>query len=54
MGASNAQKKASAKYQAEKCKNVTIRFTPATMDAYYKLQQQENKTAFLVDLIRNA
>lgn len=52
--ASEAQKRATAKWQAANTKAVTIRFTPSTMDAYEKLMQQPNKTAFLVDLIRKA
>lgn len=50
--ASDAQKRASAKWNAENTKTICLRFTPASMDAYEHLQRQQNKTGYIVELIR--
>lgn len=50
--ASEAQKRATEKWQKANTKTVTIRFTPGSMDAYEQLQKQQNKTAYIVGLIR--
>jgi hypothetical protein len=41
MAATEAQKRASAKYQREKTKQVNLKFSPNEMDMYNWLQQQD-------------
>lgn len=48
---SEAQLKAVKKYQ-EKTKRFTVRFFPADMDLWDKIQSQPNKQGYIKDLIR--
>lgn len=41
MAATEAQKRASAKYQREKTKQVNLKFSPNEMDMYEWLQSQQ-------------
>lgn len=50
--ASEAQKRANAKYAKEKCKTVCLRFFPADMELYEHLQRQENKNGYIKELIK--
>ncbi len=49
---SEAQKRATARYQKAKVKAVTIKFYPAEMQLWEHLQTQENKQGYIKDLIR--
>ena len=49
---SEAQKKAVKKYK-EKVKRMTIEFSPAEIDLYDHIQQQEKKQTYIKNLIRN-
>lgn len=53
MAATDAQKRASAKYQREKTKQVNLKFSPNEMDLYEWLAQQDGTMSGVVkDLIR--
>lgn len=55
MAATEAQKRASAKYQREKTKQVNLKFSPNEMDLYDWLDSQEGtKSGAVKDLIRKA
>lgn len=55
MAVSEAQKKASAKYQREKTKQVNVKFTPNDMELYEWLLSQEGSASGVIKtLIRNA
>ena len=51
--ASEAQKRATAKYRAESVKQFVLRFYPADMELYEYLCTKENKNDYLRQLIRN-
>jgi len=53
MAANEARLRATAKWQKANCKNFNIRFMPSTMDVYEHIQKQPNKTAYIVELVRN-
>ena len=52
MMVSDAQKRATAKYQSERTKSVAIRFFPSDMDLYEHLQRQDSKAGYIKALIR--
>lgn len=52
MPASDAQKRAKAKYAKEKMKQVMVIFSPNEMDLYEHLSKQANKSGYLKELIR--
>lgn len=52
MSASEAQKRASAKYRREHVKQVVVSFYPAEADILKHLQGQSNKAGYIKDLIR--
>lgn len=52
MAVSEAQKRASAKYQKESTKTVSLRFYPADMELFEFLNAQENKQGFLKELLK--
>lgn len=55
MAATEAQKRASAKYQREKTKQVNLKFSPNEMDLYDWLEAQGGtKSGVVKDLIRKA
>ena len=55
MASTEAQKRASAKYQREKTKQVNIKFSPNEMDMYWWLEGHEGTASGTVkDLIRKA
>ena len=49
---SESQKRATAKYQKEKTRSVTIRFLPSDMDLYEFLKSQPNQAGYIKELIR--
>lgn len=49
---SEAQKKASAKYQKEKIKQVTIKFSPADADVYDYINGKTSRAGYIKELIR--
>lgn len=49
---SEAQKRATQRYQKEKVKQQVVKFYPADEDIYQYLQQQENKMGYIKALIR--
>ena len=49
---SEAQKKASAKYQKEKVKQVTIKFSPTDSDVYDYINSKTSKAGYIKELIR--
>lgn len=51
--ASDAQKRADAKYKREKMKSYGLRFSPKEMDIWEHLQKQPNKSGYIKQLIRN-
>lgn len=51
---SEAQKRATAKYQKEKMKQLAIRFSPNEMDLYEFAKSQPNTSGFVKSLIRAA
>lgn len=54
MAASEAQKRASAKYQREKTKQVNLKFSPNEMELYNWLKAQDGTMSGVVkDLIKN-
>lgn len=55
MAATEAQKRASAKYQREKTKQVNLKFSPNEMALYDWLESQDGtKSGVVKDLIRKA
>lgn len=55
MAVSEAQKKASAKHQREKTKQVNVKFTPNDMELYEWLLSREGSASGVIKaLIRNA
>lgn len=52
MAVSDAQKRASAKYQKKSTKNVSIRFMPSDADLLEWLDAQPNKAGYIKRLIR--
>lgn len=52
MKASEATKRAIAKWQKDNTKSMTIRFMPSSMDVYEHIQKQPNKTGYILDLVR--
>lgn len=52
MPVSDAQKRALAKYRAEKVKQVGVPFYPNDMDLYEFLAKQPNKAGYIKGLIR--
>ena len=55
MTTSEAQKRASAKYQREKTKQVNVKFTPNDMELYRWLEAQEGTMSGTIkELIRAA
>ena len=52
MPTSDAQKRASAKYNKQKMKQTAVVFSPAEMDLYDHLCAQENKSGYIKSLIR--
>ena len=49
---SESQKRATAKYQKEKTKSVSIRFLPSDMELFYWLKSQPNQAGYIKELIR--
>lgn len=49
---SEAQKRADKKYKREKTKQFNLRFFPNDLDVYEHLQQQENRAAYIKNLVR--
>lgn len=54
MAATEAQKRASAKYQREKTKQVNLKFSPNEMDLYRWLEAQEGTMAGTVKALIRA
>lgn len=52
MAVSEAQKRASAKYQRESTKTVSLRFYPSDMELFDFLDKHTNKQGFVKELIR--
>ncbi len=52
MAASEAQKRADAKYKRENTKTAVTRFYPAESDIWEWLSSQENKQGYIKQLIR--
>lgn len=52
MTASDAQKRATAKYNREKTKVFQLRFYASDMDLYERIQRQPNKQGYVKALIR--
>ena len=52
MALTDAQKRAKAKYKAEKVKKILVEFYPSETELYEKLQAQENKQRYIKELIR--
>ena len=52
MPTSEAQKQASAKYQREKVKRLTVSFYPSDADVWEYVCSLENKQGYIRDLIR--
>ena len=52
MAMTDAQKRASAKYKAEKVKKILLEFYPSDAEIWNKLQTQENKQGYIKNLIR--
>lgn len=53
MPASEAQKRAKAKYAKKKTKQLSMRFFPNDMDLWEHLDNQPNKAAYIKQLIRD-
>ena len=49
---SEAQKRATAKYQKEKMKQIAIRFSPNEMDVYDYIKSQQNIAGYIKRLVR--
>ena len=52
MALTEAQKRAKAKYKAEKVKKILVEFYSADAELWDKLQEQQNKQGYIKDLIR--
>lgn len=52
MARSDAQKRARAKYEKEKVKQVMVRFYPSENDILEFLESQDNKAGYIKELIR--
>lgn len=52
MATSEAQKRASAKYQKNNTRSVTIRFMPGDAELLAWLNEQPNKAGYIKSLIR--
>lgn len=52
MARSDAQKRARAKYEKEKVKQVMVRFYPSESDILEFLELQDNKAGYIKELIR--
>ena len=52
MAASDAQKRANAKYLREKVKTLTLRFYPQHTDLWEHLREQPNQQEYIRELIR--
>ena len=52
MAITDAQKKAKDKYYKEKVKRILLEFYPSDAELLAKVQAQENKQAYIKDLIR--
>lgn len=52
MAKTEAQKRASLKYDREKTKSLRLVFYPKEMDIYNHLQTKENKNGYIKSLIR--
>jgi hypothetical protein len=52
MPVSDAQKRASAKYDKENIKRATVIFSPQELELYEHLVSQPNKSGYIKDLIR--
>lgn len=52
MARSDAQKRARAKYEKEKVKQVMVRFYPSENDILEFLELQDNKAGYIKELIR--
>lgn len=51
--ATEAQKRAVAKYQKEKMRQIAIRFSPNEMDVYEHIKSQENIAGYIKQLVRD-
>lgn len=49
---SEAQKRATMKYQKEKTKQIAIRFSPAEMEIYDFIKSQPNIAGYIKQLVR--
>ena len=49
---SEAQKRATAKYQKEKMKQIAVRFSPNEMDVYDYIKSQQNIAGYIKRLVR--
>ena len=49
---SEAQKRATAKYQKEKMKQIAVRFSPNEMDVYDYIKPQQNIAGYIKRLVR--
>lgn len=52
MPRTDAQRRATAKYNRDKVKAVNLRFYPSESDIYAHLAEQPNKQGYVKDLIR--
>lgn len=52
MPATEAQKRANAKYMRDKVKTLTLRFYPSHADLWEHLRQQPNQQEYVRELIR--
>ena len=52
MALTEAQKRAKAKYKAEKVKKILVEFYASDTELWNKLQEQANKQGYIKDLIR--
>lgn len=49
---SDAQKRANLKYQKEKTKQISVRFSPQEMDVYEHIKSQPNIAGYIKRLVR--
>ncbi len=52
MALTEAQKRAKAKYKAEKVKKILVEFYASDTELWDKLQEQPNKQGYIKELIR--
>ena len=52
MTLTDAQRRAKAKYKAQKVKKILVEFYATDTELWEKLQEQENKQGYIKDLIR--